>query len=260
MSVDISGRAWSTRTERTDLAVQANHVQRRVSTLVRFCWSGPACPLYAGRMNWATLCILLTSVLAPHAATPATGAGVGSNEIESAREAWHQAAEVLGEDHPVTALMLRNLALAMQQGGYSNYAEHYALQSLSMLERRFGATDVTLVPVLNVLAEAAVSQGRYSLAREYATRGVAIGPDAGVHFATALHNLAAAFRAEGKLTEAVQYYRDALAARERFLPAGHPYIQLTRAALEHVQRSVKLMAVTGKKAGVDKPGLSSGRR
>jgi len=193
-------------------------------------------------MNWATACILLTSVLLAHGAPRGMGGASAANEIASAREAWREATEALGQDHPVTALMLRNLALAMQQGGYSNYAEHYALESLGTLERHFGATDVTLVPVLNVLAEAAVSQGRYSDARQYATRAAAIGPEAGAHFATALHNLAAAFQAEGKLPEAAQYYTQALAARQKFLPPGHPYIRLTRAALDHVQRSAKLIA------------------
>jgi tetratricopeptide (TPR) repeat protein len=193
-------------------------------------------------MNWATVCILLTSVLPAHAAPREMGGVVGANEIASARDAWRQATEALGEDHPVTALMLRNLALAMQQGGYSNYAEHYALQALATLQRHFGASDVTLVPVLNVLTEAAVSEGRYAQAREYATRAVAIGPDAGAHFATALHNLAAAFQAEGELTEAAGYFAQALAARQEFLPPDHPYIRLTRAALQHLQRSAKLLA------------------
>jgi tetratricopeptide (TPR) repeat protein len=95
---------------------------------------------------------------------------------------------------------------------------------------------------LNVLAEAAVSQGRYADARQFAQRAVAIGPDADAHYGTALHNLAAAFQAEGSLQEAAEFYRQALAVRERSLPAGHPYIRLTRAALQQVQRSLKVTA------------------
>ena len=70
-------------------------------------------------------------------------------------------------------------------------------------------------------------------------RAVAIGPAAGPHYGTALHNLAAAYQAEGKFQDAVEFYRQALAAREKTLPAGHPYIRLTRAALEKVQRSAR---------------------
>jgi tetratricopeptide (TPR) repeat protein len=199
-------------------------------------------------MSWVRAAILMMSVLLAHGAprhkaeaavAPASG---HMGEIASARDALRQATAALGEDHPVTALMLRNLALAMEQGGYPNYAEHYAQQSLLILERHFGAGDVSLVPALNVLAEAAVSQSRYDEARQFAMRAIAIGPDAGAHYATALHNLAAVFQAEGKLQDAAEYYRQALAFREKVLPAGHPYIRPTRAALERVQRAAKVIA------------------
>jgi tetratricopeptide (TPR) repeat protein len=148
----------------------------------------------------------------------------------------------MGEDHPVTAMMLRNLALTMQGGGYSNYAERYAQQSLAILERHFGPKDVTLTPVLNVLAEAAFSQARYADAREFAMRAVAIGPDADAHYGTALHNLAAVYQAEGQFQDAAEFYRQALAVREKVLPTGHPYTRLTRAALDRVERSAKVIA------------------
>jgi tetratricopeptide (TPR) repeat protein len=164
------------------------------------------------------------------------------DEIASAREALREASATFGEDHPVTAFMLRNLALAMEDGGYPNYADHYAQQSLAILERHFGPNDVSLVPALNVLAEAAVMQWRYDDACKFARRAVDIGPDAGAHYATALHNLAAAYHAEGKLQDAAEYYLQALAIREKLLPPGHPFIRLTRAALQQVQRSAKMSA------------------
>jgi tetratricopeptide (TPR) repeat protein len=169
-------------------------------------------------------------------------AGGHMDEIASAREALRQATATLGEDHPVTAFMLRNLALAMEDGGYSNYAEHYAQQSLAILERHFGPNDVSLVPALNVLAEAAVMQSRYDDACKFSRRAIDIGPDAGAHYATALHNMAATYHAEGKFQDAAEYYRQALAIREKLLPPGHPYIRLTRAALQQVQRSAKMIA------------------
>jgi tetratricopeptide (TPR) repeat protein len=195
-------------------------------------------------MNWGFAGILLTGVMLAHGAPrhkPEAAVG-NAAEIASARDALRQATAALGEDHPVTAFMLRNLALAMQEGGYSNYAEHYARQSLAILERHFGASDVSLVPALNVLAEAAVSQAQYAEARDFARRAIAIGPEAGGHYGTALHNLAAAFQAEGKFRDAAEFYRQSLAIREKVLPAGHPYIRLTRAALEQVQRSERAIA------------------
>jgi tetratricopeptide (TPR) repeat protein len=197
-------------------------------------------------MNWVRVVILFTGVLAygapHHKAETVAPAGGSLAEIAAARDALRQSTAALGEDHPVTAFMLRNLALAMQQGGYSNYAEHYAQQSLAILEGHFGAADVSLVPVLNVLAEAAFSQARYGDARAFAMRAIAIGPDAAAHYGTALHNLAAVFQAEGKFQEAAGLYQQALAVREKTLPEGHPYIRLTRAALERVERAPTALA------------------
>ncbi|HTP88598.1 MAG TPA: tetratricopeptide repeat protein [Bryobacteraceae bacterium] len=192
--------------------------------------------------------LMLGFLLAAHGAprhrveASVTPVGGNTGEIASAREALRQATAALGEDHPVTAFMLRNLALAMQEGGYPNYAEHYAQQSLAILQRHFGASDVSLVPALNVLAEASVAQARYDEARKFAMRAIAIGPDAGAHYATALHNLAAVFHSEGKFQNAAEYYQQALAVREKLFPPGHPYIKMTRAALEQVERSAKVTA------------------
>jgi tetratricopeptide (TPR) repeat protein len=199
-------------------------------------------------MNWVRTGILLAGAVLAHGAPRHKGeiavapAGGNAAEIASARDAVRQAAATLGEDHPVTAFMLSNLALAMREGGYSNYAEAYAQRALAILEHHFGPRDVSLVPALNVLAEAAVSQGRYADARRFALRAVEIGPDSGAHYGTALHNLAAVFQAEGKFGEAAEFCRRALAVWEKELPAGHPYIRMTRTALEQLQRTAKVMA------------------
>jgi tetratricopeptide (TPR) repeat protein len=168
--------------------------------------------------------------------------GASTEAIDSAREAVRESTAALGADHPATALMLRNLALAFEQGGYHNYAEQYAQRSIAILEASFGPDDVSLVPALNVLTEAYASQARFTEARAIAMRAVAIGPTAAAHYATALHNLAATFQGEGRFTEAAGFYRRALAAREALLPPGHPYILLTRAALQKVERAGRLTA------------------
>ncbi|HEV2444361.1 MAG TPA: tetratricopeptide repeat protein [Candidatus Sulfopaludibacter sp.] len=198
-------------------------------------------------MNWLRAATLLAGVLPAYGAAghyAGTGAGPHGNaeEIASAREALRQATAAYGEDHPVTAFMLNNLALAMREGGYFNYAGQYAGQALAILERRFGPNDVSLAPPLNVLAEAAVSECRYGEARAFAMRAVAIGPDAGAHYGTALHDLAAVYHAEGNYGKAAEYYREALAAWEKVLPAGHPFFRITRMALDQVRRPAKLSA------------------
>jgi len=190
-------------------------------------------------MIWVRGWILAAGVLL---AQGALAAGESLEAIDSAREAVRASTAALGADHPATAIMLRNLALAFEQGGYHNYGEYYAQRSLAILEASFGPEDVSLVPALNVLTEAYAAQARFSQARGVAMRAVAIGPGAGAHYATALHNLAAIHQSEGNFKEAAEFYRQALAAREALLPPGHPYIQVTRAALRQVERAGGLTA------------------
>ena len=192
-------------------------------------------------MIWVRTLVMMAAGVLVAQCTPRHDPASG-REIADARQAVQQATAALGEDHPVTAMMLRNLALAFEQGGYPNYAEHYAQRSIAILTARFGPGDVSLVPALNVLAEACVSQARYGEAREVAARAVDIGPGAGLHYATALHNLGAALQGEGQLRQAIESYQRALAEREALLPAGHPYIKVTRAALDQVQHAAKAAA------------------
>jgi tetratricopeptide (TPR) repeat protein len=156
--------------------------------------------------------------------------------VRAAREAVETATRTYGDAHPATAMMVRNLALQFEQAGYANYAEYYAQKALTTLQARFGPDDVSLVPALNVLTEAEASQARYADAERTARRAVSIGPSAEAHYATALHNLGAVLEAEGKRCEAATVYKQALAARQAALPAGHPFIAVTRAALERVAK------------------------
>jgi tetratricopeptide (TPR) repeat protein len=138
-----------------------------------------------------------------------------TNDIADAREAARAAEASNGPDHPATAMMIRNLALALNDAGYSKQAEHYAQQAITILESRFGAEDVSLVPALNVLTEAYAGQGRFTEAARAAMRAVTIGPDAGPHYAVALHNMAAVLERQGKRRQAVDYYARSLAAAKK---------------------------------------------
>ena len=136
-----------------------------------------------------------------------------TNDIGVARQAMQEAEATYGSQHPATAMMIRNFALALAEAGYNNQAEHYARQSLEILEARFGAKDVSLVPVLNVLTETYAAEGRYTEAARTGLRAVAIGPDAGPHYAVALHNVAAVLEHQGKRKDASVYYARSLVAR-----------------------------------------------
>ncbi len=135
-----------------------------------------------------------------------------------------------------TAMSLRNQAVIYSQEGYFNKAEASAKQALDILEHCFGPHDITLVTALNVLGETYIAQGRYIDAKAALERAVEIGPAAGAHYGTALNNLAAVYQCEGQLDKARELYGRALAAREATLPAGHPFIAVTRAALESLDQ------------------------
>jgi tetratricopeptide (TPR) repeat protein len=175
-------------------------------------------------MTWLTGLILTTAFALP--------------PIPAAREAVNSTSALFGPQHPATAMALRNLALAYEQEGFHNRAEAAAQSALAILESNFGPSDVSLTPALNVLTEIYAAQGRYLEARPFAIRAVGIGSGAELHYATALHNLAAVLEAEGKLNQARDFYARALSARQELLSPDHPYVETTRAALDRLNRGV----------------------
>jgi len=163
--------------------------------------------------------------------------------IREAREALQSAATEYGDDHPATAMRMRELALAFEQAGYHRQAEYYAAQALAKLEARLGSEDFNLVPVLNVLAEAYAGEQRNSEALPIAMRAVRIGPAAGRYYGTALHNAASLLYRLGRFVESEELFVRALAAMEATLPAGHPYMESTRMALKRVQKGARQTAL-----------------
>ena len=163
----------------------------------------------------------------------------GPPTVRAARIAVESASAKYGPKHPATAMMLRNLALAFDQSGFHGEAVKYAGQAITILESKFGDKDVSLVPALNVLTESLAAQTRYAEAEAAARRAVAIGADAGTHYATALQNLGAILELEGKMKPAEAAYREALTLRESLLPAGHLHTAITRASLARVEQSTR---------------------
>ena len=180
------------------------------------------------------------------AVTSLLAQGRNVEAVSTAKKAVQSAEAVFGNNDPATAMIVRNLALAYERAGSYNDAEAAAKRSLATLEFDFGQNDVSLVPVLNVLTETYFSESRYQDASKTARRAIAIGPDAGPHYATALHNNGAILEREGRLIEAAQFYKKALAARQSFLPSGHAHTQDTRAALDRVERAGRLASQTSR--------------
>jgi len=157
--------------------------------------------------------------------------------VEAAMQ-FHDAAidaeRTLGHDHPATAMVLRNLALAYSGEGLYRKSEAAALESLRILEVSFGKNDDALVPTLNVLGEALIGQHRLTEAGRVLKRAVAIDAP-GPHGATALHNLGALYQMEGNLPAAKALYKEALARRVALLGADHPVCAATREAIAGLQ-------------------------
>ena len=161
------------------------------------------------------------------------------------RHAVDRAKADLGPRDPATAMMLRNLALAYIQTGDAAAAEESGKLAYSIIESRFGSADPALTPILNVLAECYASRGRVEEALKASEQAVAIGPSAGAHYGTALHNLGALREFSGDLRAAADFYRRAVDVKTKALGAEHPYVALSRAALRRVQRGEQVTESTG---------------
>lgn len=151
------------------------------------------------------------------------------------RQAVNKAGTELGPRDPATAMILRNLALAYVQTGNAAEAEQSAKLAYAIIESRFGAADPGLTPILNVLAECYASKERVGEAQRASEQAVSIGPMAGVHYGIALHNLGALREFSGDLAGAASFYRRAIDVKIETLGAEHPYVALSRAALQRVQ-------------------------
>lgn len=166
--------------------------------------------------------------------------------IKIFRQAADRARSELGSKSPATAMILRNLALAYVQDGKISDAEKSAHRAYTIIESQFGSAEPGLTPILNVLAECYASSGRVAEAEEATKNAVAIGPLAGAHFGTALHNMGALDEYSGDLEGAAVYYRRAIEVRLKTLGSTHPFVELSKAALRRVGRGQFIATASAK--------------
>ena len=132
----------------------------------------------------------------------------------------------LGEEHPLTALSLNNLAGLYRATGQFEEALPLYERSLAIRESALGEQHPDTGVSLNNLAALYQDTGRFEEAlplyeRSLAIRESALGeqhPDTGV----SLNNLAALYQDTGRLAEALPLYQRALAIRELVLGEQHP--------------------------------------
>jgi tetratricopeptide (TPR) repeat protein len=139
--------------------------------------------------------------------------------------------QVLGPEHPDTALSLNNLAgLLRAQGDYAA-ARPLSERALAIWEQVLGPDHPHTATSLNNLAGLLRAQGDYAAARPLSERALAIweqvlGPDHPLT-ATSLNNLALLLRAQGDYAAARPLFERALAIYEQVLGPEHPLTALS---------------------------------
>ncbi|MFM7716653.1 MAG: CHAT domain-containing protein, partial [Microcystis sp.] len=132
----------------------------------------------------------------------------------------------LGDNHPLTASSLNNLAgLYESQGRYSE-AEPLYKQALAISKQQLGDNHPDTAISLNNLAELYRVQGRYSEAEPLLKQALSIRKqqlgDNHPDTASSLNNLAGLYESQGRYSEAEPLYKEALAIRKQQLGDNHP--------------------------------------
>ncbi|WP_238560451.1 CHAT domain-containing protein [Microcystis aeruginosa] len=124
----------------------------------------------------------------------------------------------LGDNHPVTATSLNNLALLYKSQGRYSEAEPLYKQALAIFKQQLGDNHPDTASSLNNLALLYKSQGRYSEAEPLYQQALAIfkqqlgdnHPDT----ATGLINLALFYQSQDDIPQAINYLSQGLAVEE----------------------------------------------
>jgi tetratricopeptide (TPR) repeat protein len=188
----------------------------------------PAIPHIAEVAEKLTDCLTDDDLISPF-----TGLGwfYQGQGFYSQAEPWHeQCLQVtqtrLGENHPLVASSLNNLAGCYYSQGRYQDAEPLLVQALEMRKRILGVNHPDVALSLNKLAELYRSQGRYSEAEPLYNKAIAIDrialPENHPSLARDLNNLAELYRSQGRYSEAEPLVREAIAIDRIALPENHP--------------------------------------
>ncbi|MDZ8238801.1 MAG: tetratricopeptide repeat protein [Nostoc sp. ChiQUE01a] len=137
----------------------------------------------------------------------------------------------LGEEHPVVATSLNNLAeLYIFQGRYSE-AEPLFIQVLALRRKLLGEEHPDVAASLNNLAVLYNNQGRYSEAEFFYIQALALRRkllgEKHHCVAASLNNLAVLYNNQGKYSEAESFYIQALALYCKLLGREHPNVAIS---------------------------------
>ncbi|MFN7909951.1 MAG: CHAT domain-containing protein [Microcystis sp.] len=152
--------------------------------------------------------------------------GKYNEAIPLAEQALAIIKQQLGDNHPLTAQSLNNLAeLYRVQGRYSE-AEPLYNQALAISKQQLGDNHPDTAQSLNNLAALYRVQGRYSEAEPLYKQALAIRKqqlgDNHPDTATSLNNMAVLYQSQGRYKEAELLYKQALAIFKQQLGDNHP--------------------------------------
>ena len=167
---------------------------------------------------------ILVCLCAAGIAAAAGTVGAVQAEAEAARQQVAAAETGFGPNHPVTAILLSNLAAVYCKEELYGKSEGLYKRSLTILENAVGPNDPALAPSLTGLGELYFLQGRYTEAERALKHAVEIAPPESVaYLATALNDLGAVYHAQGDYDKAEPLYQRALALRQKFFGPDHPH-------------------------------------
>jgi tetratricopeptide (TPR) repeat protein len=145
-----------------------------------------------------------------------------------------------GEDHPATAAVKINLAdIDLKLGRYAE-AEALSREAMSIWQRKLGPAHPRVGVAAANLAQALRFQERYSEAASELDKALEIVQ--GADRVRCLSNYADMSHQQGKVTQAVDFYRKALDEAQRSFGADHPQTALIMTRLAEVRRSQGLYA------------------
>ncbi|WOB68404.1 tetratricopeptide repeat protein [Microcystis aeruginosa LE3] len=152
--------------------------------------------------------------------------GKYNEAIPLAEQALAIIKQQLGDNHPLTAQSLNNLALLYYSQGRYSEAEPLFKEALAIRKQQLGDNHPDTATSLNNLAGLYRVQGRYSEAEPLYKEALAIWKqqlgDNHPDTASSLNNLAGLYRVQGRYSEAEPLYKEALAIWKQQLGDNHP--------------------------------------
>ncbi|MFM6570621.1 MAG: tetratricopeptide repeat protein [Microcystis panniformis] len=166
--------------------------------------------------------------------------GKYNEAIPLAEQALAIIKQQLGDNHPLTAQSLNNLALLYYSQGRYSEAEPLYKEALAISKQQLGDNHPDTAISLNNLAELYRVQGRYSEAEPLYKQALAIWKqqlgDNHPDTAISLNNLAELYKSQGRYSEAEPLYKEALSIWEQQLGDNHPLTALSLNNLAELYR------------------------